>query len=409
MSKELNIGFTGDLSFSGYFAGCEGDDALFDAGIRSFFDQNDYNVINFESPVTPCRIPTKTRLTHRCGDEALEFVKRNIKSPVLSFANNHMMDFGYIGVIDTMEACERAQLPCIGIGLDLNGACRFTVLGDEVKVAVLAVEYKKYLIASENAGGPLHESKTAEIKAAITEMKKAADYAVIVYHGGDEFLNAPMPYIRRQLHQYIKWGANAVVAHHPHVVQGYEVLDSKHLIVYSLGNFIFDTDYQRSQENTDRGMLVSLRFTPEGIRLSCLPTEIDRENHKVTAGSDLRFFTDVSENYTRLWTREAARKQDTKDRAKRLKDTELAEKELKFASERARVDALEAAAELKRASFEKPAEPAEEDPDDAPHKTKGSSFHSLAKRAYKRLIVKRKDNVRAVVLRAGAALGRIYK
>ena len=411
MSDQLNIGFTGDLSFSGYFAGCEHDDALFDAGIRSFLDKNDYNVINFESPVTPSRIPMKKRLAHRCGDEALEFVKRNIKSPVLSFANNHMMDFGYIGVIDTMDACERASLPCIGIGLDVSDACRYTVLGDEVKAAVLAVEYKKYLIATENAGGPLHESKKAEIKAAIAEMKKAADYAVIVYHGGDEFLNAPMPYIRRQLRQYIKWGANAVVAHHPHVVQGYEVLDSKHLIVYSLGNFIFDTDYQRMQENTDKGMLIRLGFAADGVNLTCLPTEIDREKHKVSAGSDLRFFTDVSENYTRLWTKEAARKQDTKDRAKRLKEAEITEREAKFASERARVEALEAAAELKRASFEKPdTEPVEEDPDEAPKENKKASFHSLAKKAYKRLVVKRRDNVRAVVIRAGAALGKtVYK
>ena len=119
----------------------------------------------------------------------------------------------------------------------------------------------------------------------------------------------------------------------------------------------------------------------------------------------------MSENYTRLWTREAARKQDTKDRAQRLKDAEISEREARFATERARVEALEAAAELKKAGEDKPdMEPNEEDPDETPKETKGASFRSLAKRAYKRLVVKRKDNVRAVVIRAGAALGRtVYK
>ena len=67
----------------------------------------------------------------------------------------------------------------------------------------------------------------------------------MVYHGGDEFFHVPMPYIRKQLKGYLDWGCDIVVAHHPHVVQGYEMLGKK-AIFYSLGNFIFDTDYQRA-------------------------------------------------------------------------------------------------------------------------------------------------------------------
>ena len=81
MEKTINIGFTGDLSFSGYFKGCENDDYLIDDRIKEFLSGNDYNVINFESPVTPCRITKKKRLAHRCGEDALDFVQRNIKTP----------------------------------------------------------------------------------------------------------------------------------------------------------------------------------------------------------------------------------------------------------------------------------------------------------------------------------------
>ena len=407
--KYIDIGFTGDLSFSGYFKGCEADDSLLDDGIKDFLNKNDYNVINFESPVTPSRISKKKRLAHRCGDEALDFVKRNIKNPVLSFANNHMMDFGYIGVIDTIDSCKAKKLPCIGIGLNVKKAARFAVLGDEIKVAVLAIEYKKYLVANETTGGPLHESKKDEIKAAIKAMKQTADYAVVVYHGGDEFLNAPMPYIRRQLKQYLAWGADAVVAHHPHVVQGYEYVGKKP-IFYSLGNFVFDTDYQRVQENTENGMLLSLRFTREGISFDSQATHIDREVHKVVCGDDRRFFTDVSKGYDKLWSREAARKKDTKDRAEKLKEEELAEREERVETERVRIEAIQKAAELKKAMYEKSdREIAEEGVEgasdtDAEEETveNKKTLHDLSKAMYKRLVVKRQDNVRAVVIRFGA-------
>ena len=70
-SSSLTIVFTGDLAFSGYFAECCGDDTLLGDGIKSFLGANDYNVINFESPVTPCRITKKKRLAHRSRGERL--------------------------------------------------------------------------------------------------------------------------------------------------------------------------------------------------------------------------------------------------------------------------------------------------------------------------------------------------
>lgn len=409
-----SVGFTGDLSFSGYFTGCEGDDELLDAGIREFLDGNDYNVINFESPVTPCRITKKRRLAHRCGPEALQFVKRNIKNPILSFANNHMMDFGYIGVIDSMDAANEVEIPFVGIGLDINEACRCVILGDEVKVGVLAVEYKKYLIATQHYGGPLHESKKDYIRQAINELRPQVDYVVLVYHGGDEFLHAPMPFIRKQLKNYLDWGCDIVVAHHPHVVQGYEVLGQK-AIFYSLGNFIFDTDYQRVMDDTEYGMLLRIEFTKDGFSFSGLPTFIDRENKKVKTGDDLRYFTDIGEcDYKKFWSTEAYRQLDVKQRAKDLKEFEQNERFEKTEAERVRVEQLQMAAELKVSGADKSddeisdaAEAATVDPDE-PEAKKKLTFRSFAKGAYRKLIVKRQENCRSIVRNVGRVRTKIF-
>ncbi|MCF0138385.1 MAG: CapA family protein [Oscillospiraceae bacterium] len=403
MEKKITVGFTGDLSFSGYFAGRQNDDDVLDGSIKEFLNANDWNVINFESPVTPSRITKKKRLAHRCGGDALDFVSRNIKNPVLSFANNHMMDFGYIGVVDTLDACRERALPCVGIGLDIEEACRYTVLGDGIKVGILAIEYKKYLVAGEANGGPLHESKTEYIKKKLRSMKENVDYAVVVYHGGDEFLHAPMPYIRRQLRRYLSWGADAVVAHHPHVVQGYEYFGGKP-VFYSLGNFIFDTDYQRVQEDTENGMLLRLTFTEQGISFDCLPTHIDRENHTVSAGDDMRYFTEQGGDKFRCL--EACRKLDVKARANKLKEEELALRTERMESERARIEALQLRADIREAELSG-AEPEPEEQQDEENTETGTeevrekkkSLHSVLKKVYKRVVVKRQDNIRAAEIR----------
>ena len=411
-----SVGFTGDLSFSGYFSGHENDDELFDSGIKDFLNSNDYNVINFESPVTPCRITKKRRLVHRCGPEALQFVKRNIKNPVLSFANNHMMDYGYIGVIDSMDAANEAKIPFIGIGLNIDEACRYVILGDEVKVGVLAVEYKKYLIATKHYGGPLHESKKDYIKNAIQTLKTQVDYVVMVYHGGDEFMHAPMPFTRKQLKQYLRWGCDVVVAHHPHTVQGFEIVGQK-AIFYSLGNFVFDTDYQRVMDDTEYGMLLKIDFGKDGFSFSGLPTFIDRQNNKVCTGEKLDYFTDISkENYRKFWSTEAYRQLDVKQRAKDLKELEQQKRFERTEAERVRVEQLQMAAEMKISAADKSdeeisdaADAAMVDPDEAEAEVKKKrTFRAVAKTVYKKVVVKRNENYKSFVRNIGRTRTKLF-
>lgn len=413
MSKEkITIGFSGDLSFSGYFAGCHTDNELLDDGIKEFFGNNDYNVINFESPVTPCRITKKKRLAHRSGPETLDFVKNNIPNAVLSFANNHMMDFGPIGVVDTIDACKERNIPYLGIGLDVKEAGRYVMLGDDIKVGVLAIEYKKHLIASENAGGPLHESSTDMIKHKLEKLKKRADYIVVVYHGGEEFLHTPMPYTRRQLKKYLAWGADVVVAHHPHVVQGFEPVGKNKAIFYSLGNFVFDTNYQRVQNDTDNGMLLRLSFDKNGFTYETLPTHIDREHKKVIVGSDMTWFSDIRKGYDKAWSLEADRRFDVKARAKQLKEDELAEFTERHESERIRLEAIQAEADIREAMMEaSDTELVEEEAneimaeaeteEEAVEVKNKATLHDVTRKLYKKLIVKRKENRKNAVIRFG--------
>lgn len=318
--NKTRIVFTGDISFSGFFSGRENENILSDE-ILEYIKTADCSVVNMESPVTDEEVSRKERLSHRCSGAALDYIIRTFKSPVVSYANNHIMDYGVKGFLDSLDAAQSRGLEYIGAGRNLMRAAEYAVLGEEIKVAVMAVQYKNELTASEETPGPLHEFEKKLIRKQIRRMKTEADYAVIVYHGGNEFLHAPMPYIRRTLKQYLAWGCDAVVAHHPHVVQGYEQFGDK-MIFYSLGNFIFDTEYQRMQDYTDRGIILGMDFTDEGISWDVKPCVLDRDSMTIKEGDDDPHFIDIAGTcYRRLWCSESLRKREVRKRADRLRES----------------------------------------------------------------------------------------
>ena len=358
MGKDYSIGFTGDLAFSGYFSGQYTNDQLIDQSIKDFFSSNDINIINYESPITSCRQTKKRRLSHRSDPQVLDFIKENIHAPLLSLANNHMMDFRSIGIIDSVENVETAGIPFIGAGRSIDEASKCMIVGDDdLKIGVISIQYKGYKIKSEGRyAGPFSEEHDEFLRKRIEEFRSQVDWMVLVYHGGDEFLYAPMPYIRKLLKKYLSWGCDVIVAHHPHVVQGYEYFGEK-AVFYSLGNFIFDTDYQRSQEGTDKGMLLKLVFNKNNFHFENMPIQIDRETTTIRPGSDDPHFCDITHmNYSVLWKTEALRKESVKRKAKDLKAIEISARKERAVDEYLRMLQLKKAVELQEAKEEIDAE-----------------------------------------------------
>lgn len=297
---KLSIGFTGDIAFSEYTKNLYKTPEKIDKKIYEFFKNNDYNVLNFESPVTESNLTKKAALTHKSNLGALEFIKKEIKKPILSLANNHMMDFGPKGLLDTLKYVEKANLPFIGAGKNEDEATKYLILGDDVKVGIFSVQYKDYYVASKDKPGPAHNKHFEIVKQKIKELRSKVDWIVMVYHGGEEFVNVPMPYTRKLYKKFLKWGVDVVVAHHPHTVQGYEKVKNK-MIFYSLGNFVFDTNFQRAQYGTDEGMLISLEFTKTDYKFKNLPIKINREAGTIDSKNKSLYFKDISTNYNKLW------------------------------------------------------------------------------------------------------------
>ena len=106
-------------------------------------------------------------------------------------------------------------------------------------------------------------------------------------------LTVPSAFSPSEVWSMFEMGADIVVSHHPHVPMNYETVGEK-VIFYSLGNFVFDTDYQRSQYHTEDGLFVKLRFSEEGFRFEPFPIRIDRAAEQIVKGELPLIFRDVN-------------------------------------------------------------------------------------------------------------------
>jgi poly-gamma-glutamate synthesis protein (capsule biosynthesis protein) len=113
-------------------------------------------------------------------------------------------------------------------------------------------------------------------------------------HGGEEFTPLPSPYTCEKYLKYLEMGADIVVCHHPHVPMNYETVDDK-TIFYSLGNFIFDTDYQRSQHYTEQGIVLKLKFTEQNYSFEAMGIKVFRGEEKIVEAPLPDIFEDVDE------------------------------------------------------------------------------------------------------------------
>ena len=292
----MKIGFTGDIAFSEYTKDLYKKPQSISKKIYDFLNTNDYNILNFESPITKSNYTRKNSLAHKSPEEALTFIKEFIKNPIFSLANNHMMDFGRKGLLDTIKAINRAKIPFIGAGANEEEAFKSIILGHDVKVGVLAIQYKNYMVACKDKAGTSYDKNKNLIKKEIKKLKTKTDWIVVIYHGGEEFINTPLPYTRKKIKKFLNYGADIVVAHHPHTVQGYEKIGQK-MIFYSLGNFIFDTDFQRAQRKTDNGMLLKINFTKENYTFESMPIHNKRVPFKIVPLKNNSDFKNIKRTY----------------------------------------------------------------------------------------------------------------
>lgn len=310
MKNETSLIFTGDIGFDKYMDRKWEDENLLAPEVYEYLKDTDHLIINVEGPLalkheedadakkagtTGTAVTGKAAsLLHTMDAEATKFFSK-IGADVWNICNNHIMDAGPDGMASTLKEAERCKVQTLGAGMNIDEAARPVIFDEAGGIGMVGVGYQRACRkATEDVPGCLSWSDMDRIKQVITEIKKTCRWCIVVAHGGEEFTALPSPYTRKRYMDYLDMGADVVVSHHPHVPMNYETFPGK-AIFYSLGNFIFDTDYQRSQFNTEKGIFIKLKFSEESFEFEPFGIEIDRENERVVSADLPKIFVDVQQ------------------------------------------------------------------------------------------------------------------
>lgn len=295
------VSFTGDIAFSKYFKNAWEDLTFVDTEIVDFLQKSDYVAANVESPMTGGDVSVDSSLTHASDPKAVNFLKL-INANLWSIANNHIMDCGAKGLADTVRLAKENGCRTFGAGMNKEEAAKPMLLEEAGGIGIFGVTYKveDYIEATADAPGCIMYTDTETIKRTIQKIKENNRWCIVIAHAGEEFSSIPLPSVRKRYHEFLEYGADIVVGHHPHVTQNYETVGDK-IIFYSLGNFIFDTNYQRIQNHTEFGVLLKLHFDEDRFSWEHLPITIDRQTQSVKPHKGPDIFCDISpREYNRL-------------------------------------------------------------------------------------------------------------
>lgn len=304
-NNKTSIVFTGDIGFDHYMERKWEDDLLLSEEILNFFNSADHTVANVEGAVMDIvNDGSRGAYFHTMDPKAISVLNK-IHADIWSIGNNHITDAGKDGVVSTKAYAVKNGVRTIGAGIDSYDASEPVYLDEAGGIGLICTSYTagntRERAATKTNAGVFRWDDYDMIAKCVLKIKAKCRWCVIVCHGGEEFTALPNPYTRERYIKYLELGADIVVAHHPHVPENYELFDNGKAIFYSLGNFIFDTDYQRAHLYTDMGVLLKLIFTEEKFKFEAIGIKIDRENENIVKSTLPEIFENVNaDEYERL-------------------------------------------------------------------------------------------------------------
>lgn len=301
MMRPLRVSAVGDISFEGDAADRPSSQCF--ADVEKCFGQSDVVIANLECALTDEGDPIVGKCTLR-GTPGWAPVMKQAGVGIVSLANNHVMDYGSAGLMNTINALRAAGIEYVGAGLNSREA--YSPLVREVAGRRLGLIARTAVTVSSPTAAAEHRPGVAffdleETVAAIRSCRERADLVLVLVHWGVEEYAYPSPMQRDMARQLIDAGAAAVIGHHPHVLQGAERFGSG-VAAYSLGNFVFDEfDWscvasdltlvrQRSTLSADnrKGVIATLEWSADNeLVTSFAPTRVD-EDGQVRLDSDPR-------------------------------------------------------------------------------------------------------------------------
>ena len=229
-------------------------EALVDAALKALLDSAGYRMFNLEVPLTDEQTPIP-----KCGPNLIASTAsaagiQALGADFLTLANNHILDQGKAGLSSTVETLDRLKIAHAGTGESLEkAAAPYTFTLDGKTIGVYCCAEHEFSIATESSAGA-NPFDPLESPDHVAELKKSADYVIVLYHGGKEHYRYPSPKLQKVCRKLVDKGADLVICQHSHCIGCREVYGAG-TIVYGQGNFLFD---DCEDECWQTGLLVCL-------------------------------------------------------------------------------------------------------------------------------------------------------
>lgn len=248
----------------------------------------------------------------RCPEQCIRGIK-TLNPTVLSIANNHVMDFGKDGLLETIRIIEDNDIEWVGAGENSDSLKKSLIIEKNgLKVGIYSCAEHEFSIAGPHHAGcnpydPLYSFDD------VRELSYKCDYVIVLYHGNKEYYRYPSPEVQRICRKFAECGAGIVLCQHSHCIGAAEEYKDSEL-VYGQGNFLFyggETDeyFQTGSlveveinENTKKCIItyipivkngVTIRLASESEKQEILKDFMDRSRQIELPGF-------VEENYRRF-------------------------------------------------------------------------------------------------------------
>lgn len=240
-------------------------------------------VVNLECPITDHNVMIpKSGPNIRAKPEVSKLMK-DLDIAICNLANNHILDYGTKGLIDTCKILDNNDIIHFGIKGDFSNESITIEIGEK-RIGLVSFTENEFSTRGET-NKALGLNCSIQFKH-INNLRNQVDYIIVQYHGGVEHYQYPTPKQQEYAKFLIDIGADAVVCHHSHCISGYQEYKQKP-IFYGLGNFYFPEI--GNKETWYRGLGVVLDFS-EQLTYQVVGFEHDQKSNHLYKLNDMDIF-----------------------------------------------------------------------------------------------------------------------
>lgn len=275
--SELSLSATGDIMFHGaqLKSAYNNNTKEYDfkrvfENVKPHLENSDIAIANFETTTAGSEMPISSYPSFNSPDSTVDALKYS-GIDILTTANNHSLDTGKIGIVNTIKNIENNGIEYIGTSEE---EYRAFILKEKNDITLSFLSYTYGLNGNDsrlnsneldNMVNLIDEDKMQED---IKKAKNVSDKVVVFIHWGNEYSREPSESQMELADKMFEWGADIILGSHPHVIQRSEIIKKNgenKFIIYSMGNFISNQRREtlpntRNNIYTEDGVIVNIDF-----------------------------------------------------------------------------------------------------------------------------------------------------